>query len=107
MQMWSKDSGAERIMSENADTKEMSESMAVKTIDGNTVSNDKISTNNYKNIRYNNPVSPDFFCADPTAVEKDGSPPPELYLRHICVCNKNGYAQRQSLPPSDCTEGRV
>jgi len=41
MQMWSKGSGAERIMSENADTKEMSESMAVKTIDGNTVSNDK------------------------------------------------------------------
>lgn len=50
--------------------------MAVKTADGLLISPDKISTNNYKDTGCNNPVSSDFFCADPTAVEYKG----RLYL---------------------------
>lgn len=46
---------------------------AVKTLEtGITISADKISTENYKDTRFNNPISPDFFCADPTAVEYNG-----------------------------------
>lgn len=41
-----------------------------------TISNSEISTNQFKNIHYNNPISPSFFCADPTAVEYNG----RLYL---------------------------
>lgn len=43
---------------------------AVKSLEsGVTISADHISTDNYKDTRFNNPISPDFFCADPTAVE--------------------------------------
>ena len=46
---------------------------AVKTLEtGITIPADKISTENYKDTRFNNPISPDFFCADPTAVEYNG-----------------------------------
>ncbi len=51
---------------------EISLSNAVETMDGIAISSDKISTNNYKNTKYNNPISSEFFCADPTAVEYDG-----------------------------------
>lgn len=37
---------------------------------------DQISRRNFKNIHCNNPVSPDYFCADPTTVEYNG----RLYL---------------------------
>ena len=43
---------------------------------GITISSDKISSNNFKDTKYNNPVSSDFFCADPTSVEYNG----RLYL---------------------------
>ncbi len=39
---------------------------------GIAISNDKISTGNYKDTKYNNPLSSEFFCADPTAVEYEG-----------------------------------
>lgn len=45
---------------------------AVETTGGITISTDKISTNNYKSTKYNNPISSDFFCADPTSVEYNG-----------------------------------
>ncbi|MBQ8296475.1 MAG: family 43 glycosylhydrolase [Ruminococcus sp.] len=51
-------------------------SEAVETLEGITISSDKISTGNYKDTDYNNPVSSDFFCADPTSVEYNG----RLYL---------------------------
>lgn len=43
---------------------------------GVTIDNANISTNSYKNTRYNNPISSQFYCADPTAVEYNG----RLYL---------------------------
>ncbi|MBQ9898643.1 MAG: family 43 glycosylhydrolase, partial [Ruminococcus sp.] len=49
---------------------------AVETMGGITISADKISANNYKNTKFNNPISSEFFCADPTAVEYNG----RLYL---------------------------
>ncbi|MBQ8688604.1 MAG: carbohydrate-binding protein [Ruminococcus sp.] len=49
---------------------------AIETTEGIAISNDKISTNNYKDEKYNNPVSSEFFCADPTSVEYNG----RLYL---------------------------
>ena len=51
--------------------------LAVETLDGGiTISAENISTENNKDIRYNNPVSSEFFCADPTSVEYNG----RLYL---------------------------
>lgn len=50
---------------------------AVKTLDGGiAIANDKISGENYKYVTCNNPVSSEFYCADPTAVEYEG----RLYL---------------------------
>jgi len=49
---------------------------AAASSDGITISADQISTGNYKDTRYNNPISSDFFCADPTSVEYNG----RLYL---------------------------
>lgn len=49
---------------------------AIETMEGVTIKSEQISTENNKNIKYNNPVSPDFYCADPTAVEYNG----RLYL---------------------------
>lgn len=50
---------------------------AVKNLEsGITISNDKISGENYKYVTCNNPVSSEFYCADPTAVEYEG----RLYL---------------------------
>ncbi|MGN0580952.1 MAG: family 43 glycosylhydrolase [Ruminococcus sp.] len=63
-------------MTATADTEEMSKNMAIETTGGITISADKISTNNYKDTRYNNPISSDFYCADPTSVEYNG----RLYL---------------------------
>ncbi len=40
--------------------------------DGIVISNENISGNNFKNTNYNNPISSEFFCADPTAVEYNG-----------------------------------
>ncbi|MBR1529773.1 MAG: family 43 glycosylhydrolase [Oscillospiraceae bacterium] len=44
--------------------------------EGVMISADHISTENYKDMKYNNPISPDFYCADPTSVEYNG----RLYL---------------------------
>ncbi len=61
----------------SADTAEqLTELYATETTEGITISGDKISTENYKNVKYNNPVSSEFFCADPTSVEYNG----RLYL---------------------------
>ena len=50
---------------------------AVKTLEGGiTTPSDKISAGNYKYVTCNNPVSSEFYCADPTAVEYEG----RLYL---------------------------
>lgn len=49
---------------------------SIETLEGIAISNDNISVENYKNIKYNNPVSSEFFCADPTSVEHNG----RLYL---------------------------
>lgn len=49
---------------------------AIETMEGITIKSENISTENNKNIKYNNPISPDFYCADPTAVEYNG----RLYL---------------------------
>jgi len=49
---------------------------AAETTGGITIRSDQISTGQNKNIRFSNPISPDFFCADPTAVEYNG----RLYL---------------------------
>lgn len=50
---------------------------AIETLSGGIeISSDKISTNNYKDEKYNNPISSDFFCADPTSIEYNG----RLYL---------------------------
>lgn len=63
------------LITDAADTK-LSPSEAVETTAGITISPDKISTGNFKDTRYNNPISSDFFCADPTSVEYNG----RLYL---------------------------
>lgn len=60
----------------SADSTDISLTNALDTKGGITISADKISTNNFKDTRYNNPVSSDFFCADPTSVEYNG----RLYL---------------------------
>lgn len=49
---------------------------AIETLSGIAISSDKISTETYKNKKYNNPISSEFYCADPTAVEYNG----RLYL---------------------------
>lgn len=50
---------------------------AVKTLEGGIViPNEKISAENYKYVTCNNPVSSEFYCADPTVVEYKG----RLYL---------------------------
>lgn len=51
-------------------------SIAEAAEEASTIANSQISTNQFKNINYNNPISPAFFCADPTAVEYNG----RLYL---------------------------
>lgn len=49
----------------------------VETLDSAiTISSENISTDNNKNTAYNNPISSDFYCADPTSVEYNG----RLYL---------------------------
>lgn len=63
---------------------------AVETLDGIPISSDKISTNNYKNTKYNNPISSEFFCADPTAVEYEG----RLY-----VIGTNDHEQFEVIGP--------
>lgn len=49
---------------------------ATDTTGGIMISNDQISTNNFKGTKYNNPISSDFYCADPTSVVYNG----RLYL---------------------------
>lgn len=51
---------------------ELNISNAIATGEGITISSENISTNNYKDEKYNNPISSEFFCADPTAVEYNG-----------------------------------
>lgn len=43
---------------------------AVKTLDGTPI--ETVSTNNYKDEGSNNPISSQYFCADPTSVEYNG-----------------------------------
>jgi len=54
----------------------MEDAEVVETTEGITISNEKISTENNKDVKYNNPISSDFYCADPTSVEYNG----RLYL---------------------------
>ena len=57
----------------SASAESFSMTNAVKTLEtGITIPAEQISTENYKDTRFNNPISPDFFCADPTAVEYNG-----------------------------------
>lgn len=57
----------------SASAESISMTNAVKTLEtGITIPADQISSGNYKDTRFNNPISPDFFCADPTAVEYNG-----------------------------------
>lgn len=74
----------------NTAAAEISLSDAVETMDGIAISSDKISTNNYKNTKYNNPISSEFFCADPTAVEYEG----RLY-----VIGTNDHEQFEVIGP--------
>lgn len=67
---------AAALLTASAETAALTKDTAVETSSGITISADKISTSNYKDTRYNNPVSSDFFCADPTSVEYNG----RLYL---------------------------
>jgi len=60
----------------SAETAAISVADAVASGQGVEISADQISTANLKETKYNNPISSDFFCADPTAVEYDG----RLYL---------------------------
>ena len=54
-------------------TEQLSYADAVETLDTDIkISADSISTENYKDTRFNNPISPDFYCADPTAVKYNG-----------------------------------
>ena len=56
-----------------ASAESISMTNAVKTLETCiTIPADQISSGNYKDTRFNNPISPDFFCADPTAVEYNG-----------------------------------
>lgn len=60
-------------LSLSASAESISMTNAVKTLEtGITIPADQISSGNYKDTRFNNPISPDFFCADPTAVEYNG-----------------------------------
>lgn len=68
--------GTSAALAVNAADTQLSPSEAVETTGGITISSDKISTGNFKDTRYNNPISSDFFCADPTSVEYNG----RLYL---------------------------
>lgn len=63
---------------------------AVETLDGIPINSEKISMNNYKNTKYNNPISSEFFCADPTAVEYEG----RLY-----VIGTNDHEQFEVIGP--------
>ncbi len=54
------------------------------------ISNEIISKNNFKSLYTNNPISPDFFCADPTAVEYNG----RLY-----VIGTNDHQQYEIIGP--------
>ena len=57
----------------SASAESISMTNAVKTLETCiTIPADQISSGNYKDTRFNNPISPDFFCADPTAVEYNG-----------------------------------
>ena len=57
----------------SASAESISMTNAVKTLEtGITIPAEQISSGNYKDTRFNNPISPDFFCADPTAVEYNG-----------------------------------
>ena len=49
---------------------------SIESAEGITISSENISVENYKNEKYNNPISSEFFCADPTSVEYNG----RLYL---------------------------
>ncbi|MDE6783807.1 MAG: family 43 glycosylhydrolase [Ruminococcus sp.] len=73
---------------------------AVKSLEnGITISADNISTENYKDTRFNNPISPDFYCADPTAVEYNG----RLY-----VYGTNDHQQFEAAGPDvDNTYERI
>ena len=54
-------------------TEQLNYADAIETLNnGIKISADSISTENYKDTRFNNPISPDFYCADPTAVEYNG-----------------------------------
>ncbi len=53
-------------------TQNFNHSSAVETKEGIIIDNSKISENNFKNVKHNNPMSSQYFCADPTSVEYNG-----------------------------------
>lgn len=63
---------------------------AADTTGGISINSDHISKSRYKNTALNNPISPDFFCADPTAVEYEG----RLYL-----FGTNDHEQYEKIGP--------
>ena len=78
---------------------EISLADAVKTLDGIAIDPAQISTENYKDTKYNNPISSEFYCADPTAVEYNG----RLY-----VIGTNDHEQfEQAGPEKDNTYEKI
>ena len=75
----------------SASAESISMTNAVKTLETCiTIPADQISSGNYKDTRFNNPISPDFFCADPTAVE---------YNSRLYVYGTNDHQQFEAAGP--------
>ena len=54
------------------EVKDLTKAELVETAPGTAIDNSIISSNTYKSALYNNPISSEVFCADPTAVEYNG-----------------------------------
>ncbi|MFT3952109.1 MAG: glycoside hydrolase family 43 protein [Oscillospiraceae bacterium] len=51
---------------------DLAQKTKTKTLSAVPIDNDSISTNQYKSLTGNNPISSEIFCADPTSVEYNG-----------------------------------
>ena len=54
------------------EVKDLTKAELVETAPGTAIDNSIISGKTYKSALYNNPISSEVFCADPTAVEYNG-----------------------------------
>ncbi len=54
------------------EVKDLTKAELVETVPGTAIDNSIISSKTYKSALYNNPISSEVFCADPTAVEYNG-----------------------------------